>query len=213
MIRPSALSTLAAAAVVLAACSGILPTDETRDDTYRLTPPAPQAVAGAAAAAGAGAGAPDATLVIDDVAVAAGLETDRIAVWEDPRKVEYYAGARWVDEPAEMVRSALVEAFRASGAVKAVGQRSVALDPDYRLRARISDFEAGYRPGQNVPTVQVVIAADLLAEPAGRVIASRTFSEAFTPTSDRLPDVVRAFDAAADAAITDMVTWAATEMR
>lgn len=195
--RLSSVATVLAAASLLAACSSLLPGDEQRADTYRITPPAVSAAAAA----------PDRTLVIGEPSASAGLATDRIAVWETPERLQYYEGARWVTDAPEMLHSALVEAFRSANALEAVGRRSVALDPDYRLRTRLSDFEAGYEGGAAVPTVRVTVEADLMAEPGRDVVASRRFTREATPASDSVPDVVEAYDQATDAVLEELVRW------
>lgn len=188
----------AAAALGLAACSSIIPAgDEEPEATYRIT--APEVAAAASA--------PGQALVVSEPTASPGLDTDRVAVWQDPQRLEYYEGARWVEEPPEMLRAALVEAYRSTRALKAVGRRSIDLNPNWRLDTRLSDFEAGYRGGADVPTVEVTLDASLLREPSRQVAASRTFTATARPASAAVADVISAYDEAAQTVVRDVVTW------
>lgn len=188
--------------LMLAACSGVLPDGGERPDTYRVT--APQV-----SAAGSATGA---TLVVDEPSAMPGLATDRIAVWRDPRHLQYYADSRWVADAPEMLRGVMIEAFRSSGALQAVGRRSVELNPTHRLRTRLTAFEAGYEDGAALPTVRVELAADLLSEPGRGIIGQHTASARVTPDGESVGQVIAAFDTATQRAMTDLVRWAVDTM-
>ncbi|WP_404384491.1 ABC-type transport auxiliary lipoprotein family protein [Caenispirillum salinarum] len=188
---------LALTALLLAACSSVIPGQGERPESYRVT--APDVTTAATA--------PDARLLVEEPSAAPGLDTDRIAVWRDPRHLQYYADSRWVEDAPEMVRAVMLEGFRSSRALGAVGRRSVELDPTHRLRTRLTDFESGYEAGTDVPTVRVEIAADLLAEPGGNVAGQTTATARATPADESVSAVIAAFDAATQRAVSDLVTW------
>lgn len=198
------LSSLLAAAAVLAAtglgaCSSILPgADDEREATYRITAPEVGA---------AGFSASGQSMVVSDPTAAPGLDTDRVAVWQNPQRLEYYQGARWVEDPPDMLRAALIEAYRSTGALAAVGRRSIDLNPDWRLETRLSAFEAGYRDGAEVPTVEVTVDTSLLREPSQRVAATRTFTATARPANTAVPDVIAAYDQATHQVVRDIVSW------
>ncbi|EKV28094.1 hypothetical protein C882_1095 [Caenispirillum salinarum AK4] len=196
-VRLSKAPVLALLVLVLAGCSSVIPGEGERPETYRVTAPD---VAAASAA-------PGARLVVEAPSAAPGLATDRIAVWRDPRHLQYYADSRWVEDAPEMVRAIMLEAFRSTRALGAVGRRSVELDPTHRLHTRLSDFESGYEAGAAIPTVRVEIAADLLAEPGGDVVGQTTATARATPADESVGAVIAAFDAATQRAVSDLVTW------
>lgn len=187
-----------AAVALTGGCSSILPGgDQERPATYRITTPE-------IPPAGVHAGG---ALVIGEPTAAPGLDTDRIAVWQTPQRLEYYEGARWVEEPPGMVRAALLDAFRASGALTAVGRRSIDLNPDWRLDSRLSAFEAGYRGDARLPTIEVTLDASLLREPSQQVAATRSFTAEVRPAGTAVPEVVAAYDEATHQVVRQVVDW------
>ena len=155
--------------------------------------------------------APSARLVIAEPNAAAALSTDRIAVWQDPLHVEYYAGSRWVETAPELWHAVLIDAFQ-DASLEAVGRSNYEVNPNYRLETELRDFEAGYENGAEVPTVRVELTATLLRQPSQDVVASRTFRADRTPGSAAVADVIRAFDRAADAVIGDLAAWSVRQM-
>lgn len=186
------------AAALLAACSSILPGADTEPKaTYRITTPE---VTTAMPAVGQ-------SLVVGAPSAAPGLDSNRVAVWQNPQRLEYYEGARWVDDAPDMLRGALIDAFRSTGSLTGVGRRSIDLNPNWRLDTRLSEFEAGYRDGAEIPTVEVTVDASLLREPSQDVAATRSFSATARPASPAVPDVIAAYDEATHQVVRDVVGW------
>ena len=190
--------------VLLTACgSPVLTGEEPPPETFRLT--APDLSGQALPASGM-------RLVVGEPAAAPGLGTDRIPVVQDAQTLDFYANARWAAPAPEMIRSVIVEALQSTGALTVVGRRSVAIDPDVRLRTEIMDLQAVYSPGADIPTARVGLYATLITQPGREVLGSRRFVAEMRPAGAAVPEVVAALDRAADRAVADLVAWALGEM-
>jgi cholesterol transport system auxiliary component len=199
--RPATAAAVALA--LLAGCTSPLMTgEEAPPETYRLTAPDLSDAALPSA---------DARLVVGEPSAASGLETSRIAVVQGPQSLDYYADARWAEPAPEMVKGVLVAALQTSGALEAVGRRSVTIDPEVRLRTEITDLQAVYAPGADVPLARVGLHATLITQPGRDVLGSERFVAEAQPASAAVPDVVAALDRAADRAVADLVAWTLRE--
>jgi cholesterol transport system auxiliary component len=190
---------LAGIALVAACASPLVEGEEEPPQLYRLTAPD---------LSGRGLPQTGMRMVIGEPGAAVGLDTDQIAVVEDAERLQYYADAQWAETAPEMVQGVLVEAFRTSGGLAAVGRRSVAIDPQARLRTEIVHLEAVYPAGGGGPVARVALQATLISQPGRSVIASRRFEAQAEPASPSVPAVVDALDRAADEAVSDLATWA-----
>jgi cholesterol transport system auxiliary component len=150
------------------------------------------------------------TLVVGEPSAASGLDTDKIAVRETPVRPRYYADARWAEPAPRMVGKLIVGAFENSDRLAGVGQSSVALNPKYRLNARLAEFEAVYPDAAKVPEARVKLDATLSRELGQQVVGSKTFAASREATSAAVPDVVEAYDQALDAILRDLVAWTLT---
>lgn len=197
------LAALPALALIAACASPVVTGEEAPPETFRLTAPD---------LSDEGLPATDMRLVVGDPAAAPGLETDMIAVVPDAQELDFYADARWAEPAPDMLRSVIVGALQSSGALAAVGRRGVAIDPEVRLRTEITDLQAAYGPGADIPTAQVGLYATLVTQPGREVLGSRQFQAEARPASAALPDVVDAFDRAADDLVRDLADWALQRM-
>jgi cholesterol transport system auxiliary component len=184
-------------ALIGAACGSILP-KPAPSDLYSLTP-----------LSGVPADLPEVgwQLLVAQPSVAGGLDGTGIAVRPSPLRLEYYAGARWVEPTPQMLQHLVITSFQNSGRIKAVESGSINLSRHLELGTNLVRFAAVYAQGAGVPEVQVELNATLTRQPSGEVAAARRFDAQATPKSAAVPDVVRAFDDATGRVLQELVTW------
>nr|WP_281409428.1 ABC-type transport auxiliary lipoprotein family protein [Oharaeibacter diazotrophicus] len=133
------------------------------------------------------------------------LGSARIVVREPVGKLSYYPGATWSDELPSLVQTKLVRAFENSGRAK-VGRPGESLAIDYQVIVDIRAFELDVSQGRSA---HVALGVKLLDDRTGKVKATKVFDAVVPAGSDAADAVVRALDAAADRALTDVVVWTA----
>lgn len=141
-----------------------------------------------------------------------GLDTDRIAVLNADRRLDYYAGGRWGAEADVVVQDLLVESLRNTGRLRTVQGDTSAFSADYVLQSELNDFQAEYAAGSGDPVVRVTLECTL-----GRVKDRRSLS-VFTATAtapaanNTLGAVVAAFESAYRQAATTAVNETLTAL-
>jgi cholesterol transport system auxiliary component len=200
--RPSGAPTLALILLLpyLAGCGGLLSGPPQRQ-LYRLTPEI--AFPG---------GRPHLAtqLLVAMPTAPAGLDTTRIALARSPVSLDYFADAEWTDRAPFLVQTALIDGFRKSGAIAAVGAGGGDLRADFVLESAIGDFEAVYDSPNGPPQVVVQLSVQLVRMPARNIVAHRSVRATARAAANAIPAVVRAFNIAVGKASEDVVNWAVT---
>jgi cholesterol transport system auxiliary component len=142
--------------------------------------------------------------------VAAGLDSERIALTQPDGTMDFYARASYPDRVPPMVQQALLDGFEASGRIDAVAPEQAALHADYNLVTDVKDFAAHYSQPDGIPGVTVSITAKLTTT-HGRVIVS-SFSTVQTATAslNSAVAVAQALQQALGMAVRAIVDWALT---
>jgi cholesterol transport system auxiliary component len=196
----SALLLLLSLMPVLAGCSGGLIPAPPKRDIYRVNP--------AVSFAGA---LPRVTaqLLVATPSASAALDSDRIALSRSAPSLDFYADAQWADRVPFLVQAALVQTFEKSRALPAVGPDNGGLHPDYVVDSEIRDFEAVYDSPDGAPRAVVRLQVKLVKMPERRIVAETSVGGEAPAASNKLPDVVQAFNGALGSTLRDLVTWTA----
>lgn len=115
-------------AILASACAFPGQTKQEAVHTYSLNPETMEAQGRGAAGMKAAA-----VLLVSLPQAQAGFDTERIAYLRRAHEVNYYAASEWVDTPARMLASLLVQAFERDGAWRTVIQMPSAVRGDYRV--------------------------------------------------------------------------------
>jgi cholesterol transport system auxiliary component len=196
-MRTAPLLAVAALALVLAGCSGVLPGSGEPARMYTLTPKTTFS--------------PDLPrvtwqLTIDRPISEAGLDTTRIALRHSPVTLEYFARAEWVDRAPIIVQKLLVESFEATGKIVAVARQSVSLRSDYNLLCELREFQAEYE-GNGPPSVRVRLNVKLVKMPERIIVGSYSAEFVEKSTSLELERTVEAWDVALGKVLKRVVEW------
>lgn len=195
---PSALRAVSALLAVLLAtgcASGAFESDQPYQQLYVL--------------AGSPAQATAPTLPVDlSVAqpqVRPGLDTDRIAVLYPDRRLDYFAASRWGGPTDAVVQSLLIESLRNGAGLRSVQGDVSTFAPEYVLQTEVTDFQAEYTDGGNVPQVHVQFIVTVGRLMDRRPIASFVAAASVSAESNNLSAVVAAFEKASQQAATTVV--------
>lgn len=150
-------------------------------------------------------------LVVDQPFAPAALDSNRIVYQPSPNEIRYFSNARWSDRAPQMVQTLLVDALDSTGKFKAVGRRSAGMRSDFLLRMSIITFGAE-KSGSATESVRVLFNAQLVRRFSDEIVAGRRFEAVAQPTSNRMIDIVNAFDQATSIAIGDVSTWVYDEV-
>lgn len=156
---------IAGSSLVLAACGSLdkLVGPPDAPQIYALRPTLPTAQPGAKV---------DWALSILKPDASNSLDSSRIALAKSETQLDYYANATWPDRLPDVVQTALLAGFEASGRIDAVSRAEDALHADYELSTDLRDFEARYATPGGVPTVAVTIIAHM-ANVRSRMIVAK----------------------------------------
>lgn len=197
MIRfPFAMRTLAACAcagLLLAACS-VLPKREPVQIWQPVaSPSAPAAVPAA-----------HFSLRVDAPNTNGLLTQQGIVVMPAAGKVSTYAGARWSEAPAILVRDRLIDAFMAAK-LPAVTTDDDHYASDFTLGGDLRAFQSEYRDGQ--PVIVVRYDAQLRRGGSRHLLATHSFTITEKADGTQVPAIVAAFGVADDALASAVVPW------
>jgi cholesterol transport system auxiliary component len=188
------LATLALAPL-LAGCGSLLGGGTPADVVYQLR-----------AAEGAPLSPPvPGELVVQRPLARPGLDTDRIVVTLPDRKLDAYRGSRWSASVPDLVQSLLLDGLRARGAWRTVLPDRGEFRGQWVLQTEIRDFQADYATTGGAPVVRVTLRGELGRAPARQPVASVVGTGEARASSDRMRDVVAAFEAAYAQAATQLV--------
>lgn len=84
------------------------------------------------------------SIVLARPEVAPGLDTERIAVVRDQRKLDYYAGARWAAPLPDVLHEFFVANLENRYKVAGLGDNPLHINARYRLEITVRDFQAEY---------------------------------------------------------------------
>ncbi len=149
---------------------------------------------------------PDMALMVEEPKTSAAFDTQGIALMPEAREINYYAGAKWVDRAPKMVQTLLMTSFEGTGAFRDVGGESMALAANYRLSTDLRAFNADYTGGGS-PVVHISIMGKLFATRPLHLAGTRLISVEELVGSDKLQDIIAAFDRANESATTKLVDW------
>ena len=131
------------------------------------------------------------TLIVATPRAASGYDTSRIAYRRRALEIEYFAYARWVDAPAQMLAPLIVDALQRSGSFAAVVPAPTSAAAELRLDTELIRLlqEFGAQPSR----VHLTLRAVLIDTARHRVIATREFDlSEVAPSDDPYGGVVAA---------------------
>ncbi len=149
-------------------------------------------------------------LVVEEPIASGGLNIARIALRDDPTRLNYFKGVRWTERAPEMVQTLMVESFENTGKIISVGRQTLGLRSDFNLKTELREFQAEFDPGKNVPTVRVRLNGKIIKQPRRKIIASQNFESKVLSEGAAMQDIIYAFDRALGKVMRQVVEWTLT---
>ena len=147
-------------------------------------------------------------LTIQKPSAAGNLDSARIALARNGMQLDYYANAAWPDRLPDLVQTALLAGFEASGRIDAVSRDEDALLSDYQLSTELRDFEARYATPDGVPNVAVTIIAHMAGTKSRKILANSSVNLTEPASANSVDAVVQALNTALAKAVDQIVQWA-----
>lgn len=133
------------------------------------------------------------------------LDGTAILVRPAPGEAARLTDAQWQDRLPRLMQARLIESFENANWLRAVGRPGDKIATDFVLLTELRAFEISVADG----TAVVEIAAKLVADRSGRIVAARVFRAAVPAASTQGPGAVAALNEAFVRAATQLVVWAA----
>jgi cholesterol transport system auxiliary component len=203
MMRLSVVAALTSSFVCMSACTGsLLESKIPTPDIYVLA---------AAAPSENGAALPVDMAIARPIA-APGLDTERIAVLHESRRLDYYQEAQWGAVLPQVVQSLIVGSLRNQKLFRSVTTEQARVTVSYLLDLEVRDFQAEYENDSAPPTVKVTVVGSLIRIKDRKLVGTFPTTFGVTATANRLGAVAAAFESAAQQAATSLGKQTASAM-
>jgi cholesterol transport system auxiliary component len=186
--------TIALGAVLLSvsACTGsLLKTNLPVATTYVLA---------AAPATTPGEAVLTADLAVSQATATPGLDTDRIAVLHEARRLDYYLDTQWGAALPQVVQAMVVGSLQNQKWFRSVTSEQARVNTNYWLELEVRDFQAEYASDDAAPIVRVTLVGSLIRIKDRKLLAVEPATITVTATENKLSAVVAAFESAAQQA-------------
>lgn len=135
--------------------------------------------------------------------MAAGLDTDRIAVLKG-RELDYYRRVRWGTRAIELVQSLVVDSLENQKLFRSVTPEQTRVAGDYVLDLQVRAFQAEYTPRASDPTIHVALVGRLIRVIDRELVATVQSAMRERAEDNRMSAVAAAFETTAQRAILDL---------
>jgi cholesterol transport system auxiliary component len=152
-----------------------------------------------------GSGTARGQLVVAEPSALAVLDSDKIMVRPSAGQIATLAGARWSDRLPKLLQQRILQAFENASRLRAVGHPGDRLSADFQL---VIDIRAFNMAPSDPPAAEVELAAKLVSERGGRIVAARVFRALVPAEGTDGPAATAALDAAFARVAVELVLWA-----
>jgi cholesterol transport system auxiliary component len=135
--------------------------------------------------------------------LAAGLDSDRIAVLRG-RLLDYYRGVRWGTRAIELIQTLVVDSLEDQKLFRSVTAEQTRVAGDYVLDLQVRDFQAEYADGVDRPVVHVALVGRLIRVLDRKLVATVSSEARAEAQEERMSAVTGAFERASHEAILDL---------
>jgi cholesterol transport system auxiliary component len=144
-------------------------------------------------------------LVIVEPSVLGPLDGTAVVVRPAPGEAARLSGVQWEDRLPRLMQARLIQSFENASWLRAVGSPGDQIAADFVLRTELRAFEISVADD----TAVVEIAAKIVDERSGRIVAARAFHVAVPTETVQGPGAMAALNVAFVKAATELVLWAA----
>jgi cholesterol transport system auxiliary component len=144
-------------------------------------------------------------LIIVEPIVLSAYDSEKIVVRPNPGETATLADAQWQDRLPKLMQARILQSFENASRLRAVGRPADKLTTDFVLVTEARAFEISAADG----TAVVEIAAKIVRERTGRIMAARVFRATVPAASNEGAGAVASLNEAFAKVETQLVLWAA----
>jgi len=144
-------------------------------------------------------------LVIAEPTTLAAYDSEKIVVRPSPGEAAQLAGAQWQDRLPRLMQARILQSFENASRLRAVGRPVDKIATDFVLTSELRAFEISAADG----TAVVEIAAKIVRERTGRIMAARVFRVSVPAASTEGGAAAAALNEAFAKVQREIVLWAA----
>jgi len=202
MIRKAMTAALLSSTMLLAGCISVLP-ENTPSTVYRLSTPEPSSTLRR-----------EAVIVgVQRPLTPRALSGDQIALSQSRGQLVFANGAEWITPVPSLIQDLIVESMDAFEPGLIASRPEDGVRAEFELATELRSFEANYLAGEDAaPTVIVRLRARLIRVSDRRLVAVDAVGAQAVAQSNRIGDIVAAFDAASQEAMANVAQWTAEQV-
>jgi cholesterol transport system auxiliary component len=160
-----------------------------------------------------GTESPTVDLAISQPETSPGLNTERIAVLHENRRLDYFLNAQWGAALPQVVQSVVVGSLQNQKWFRNVATEQARVNTNYWLELEVRDFQAEYESEGSTPTVRVTLVGSLVRIKDRKLLGVFPATATVKPSENRLGAAVEAFESAAHQAALSLGTQVGTAIR
>lgn len=145
-----------------------------------------------------------ADLAVSLPTAAPGLDTERIAVLHEARRIDYYQDSQWGAALPMVAQSFVVGSLQNQKLFHSVTTEQARVSANYLLDLEIRDFQAEYGGSKSAPTVRVTLVGSVIRMKDRKLLGVLPASITITAKENRLGSVIEAFETAAQQAALEL---------
>jgi cholesterol transport system auxiliary component len=138
-------------------------------------------------------------LQVSEPTTSPGLDTRRIAVYENSQRLNFYTNARWTAPAPEMLQTALVEGFEKAKTFKSVSTDMDATSADVILLTDIRSYQV------EGTAVNVRYVSKLIDAETRDVVATMEIEKSQTPSEHKIENIIEAFASATNDSVKEVI--------
>jgi cholesterol transport system auxiliary component len=139
-------------------------------------------------------------LTVSQATPTPGLNTERIAVLHEARRLDYYKDAQWGAVLPEVVQAIVVGSLQNQKWFRSVTAEQARVESNYWLELEVRDFQAEYATEDAPPTIRVTLVGSVIRIKDRKLIGILPATVSLAATENRLGAVITAFESAAQQA-------------
>lgn len=186
--RAMATIWLVAACALLTGCGSLLETNYAVPTTYVLT-----AATGAAEKIG---GAENVDLAVSQATATPGLDSERIAVLHEARRLDYFLDSQWGAPLPQVAQALVVSSLQNQKWFRSVTSEQARVSTNYWLELEARDFQAEYATENSAPTIRVTLVGSLIRIKDRKLLGVLPATVTVIAKDNRMGAVVEAFESA-----------------
>lgn len=149
-------------------------------------------------------------IAVSQPTIAPGLDTDRIAILLESRRLDYYREAQWGAALPQVAQSLVVGSLQNHQFFRSVTTEQARVTTHFLLDLEVRNFQAEYASEGAAPIVRVTLVASLIRIKDRKLVGIVPATATVQASANRLSAVIQAFESAGQQAAVSLGKQAAS---